>query len=219
MSEVDCTVVTPVQADRLYQPGETIRLDAREAESLEKAGAVSLDGDPGDESGKPFPLLAHIRNLHPSSLSGLLGDIMDLAVVEHELPVGDLFPVMIDQLDNLGLVDLMGLVARHATSRGLTPEDLLALAETINPTPEAEKAAGGASQEAPGGDPEKDPPPSRFDFIVAQCQNVDPANPDHKFTADGRPHVATLEAVTGLTDITADERTDAWEAFKARERD
>lgn len=157
----------------------------------------------------------------PGEVKVLIGRDEDprarLGILPGDPDVVGLVAAAAGRLGNPELAVLMTRIAETAMSRGLTPEDLLDLIDPMNPTSEAEKPGGGASQEAPAGEtdkPEEVITLTREQHLVAQCQQIDPGNPE-LWTKGGKPQVAALEAATGLADISAKERDAAWEKFQA----
>ena len=130
-----------------------------------------------------------------------------------------------DQLTDVDLAVLMGLIGTMAYDRQISMETFDEAraqleARTGDPTlstSEAKDPGGGASQEAPAGDPEKKDPPmsTRHERLVAGCKQVPLGDPKN-WTKSGKPQVDALYRASNVTDITAAERDAAWKVAQGQ---
>ena len=127
-----------------------------------------------------------------------------------------------EQMEDLDLALLMGHIGAMAYDRQISQETMeqardLLEANNILSTEAKTDAGGGASQEAPAGDPEKKDPPmsTRHERLVAGCKQV-PLNDPKNWTKSGKPQVDALYRASNVTDITAAERDAAWKVAQGQ---
>ena len=127
-----------------------------------------------------------------------------------------------EQMEDLDLALLMGHIGAMAYDRQISQETMeqardLLEANNILSTEAKTDAGGGASQEAPAGDPEKKDPPmsTRHERLVAGCKQVPLGDPKN-WTKSGKPQVDALYRASNVTDITAAERDAAWKVAQGQ---